>query len=158
MKRLSISVRQPWAELIVAGLKTIENRSWKIHYRGTIAVHASSTNTKREYEAASQLIRSRGMDIQLPPLEQLELSGIVGLVDVVDCLEHTEDPWWIPGNYAIVLANARRGIFQPMKGQQGFFTVDYKYFGSCDRCGDAVLIPGLDASLCKSCGWVWNVA
>jgi len=133
MKYTTLSIRQPWAELIVAGLKTIENRSWQVHYRGTIAVHASSTNTKREYQSALQLIRSRGMDIQLPPLEQLLVGGIVGLVDIVDCVESSTDPWWIPGNYAIVLSNARRGIFQPVKGQQGFFTVNYHYFGSCNR-------------------------
>ena len=38
-----LSVRQPWASLIVSGFKSVENRSWKTDYRGTIAIHASGT-------------------------------------------------------------------------------------------------------------------
>lgn len=37
----TLSVRQPWATLIIRGLKTIENRSWATPYRGTLAIHAS---------------------------------------------------------------------------------------------------------------------
>jgi hypothetical protein len=30
----ALSVRQPWAWLIVNGYKDVENRSWTTHYRG----------------------------------------------------------------------------------------------------------------------------
>lgn len=39
----ALSIRQPWAELIVQGRKTIELRTWQTHYRGRIAIHASQT-------------------------------------------------------------------------------------------------------------------
>lgn len=39
----ALSVRQPWAELIVTGRKTIEIRSWITEYRGKIWVHAGKT-------------------------------------------------------------------------------------------------------------------
>ena len=35
-----ISIKQPWAALIAAGIKTIENRTWKTNYRGQILIHA----------------------------------------------------------------------------------------------------------------------
>lgn len=36
---LALSVRQPWAELILRGQKTIELRSWKTGYRGPLWLH-----------------------------------------------------------------------------------------------------------------------
>ena len=36
----TLSVRQPWANLIVRGIKDIENRSWKTNFRGRILIHA----------------------------------------------------------------------------------------------------------------------
>lgn len=36
-----VSVKQPWASLIVRGVKDIENRSWSTIYRGPLLVHAS---------------------------------------------------------------------------------------------------------------------
>jgi len=36
---LAISIRQPWAWLIVHGYKSIENRSWQSQPRGRIWIH-----------------------------------------------------------------------------------------------------------------------
>jgi ASCH domain-containing protein len=36
-----ISIRQPWASLIVSGAKDVENRTWPTRYRGPVLVHAS---------------------------------------------------------------------------------------------------------------------
>jgi hypothetical protein len=36
-----LSVRQPWAALIVSGHKDIENRTWSTRYRGPVLIHAS---------------------------------------------------------------------------------------------------------------------
>lgn len=35
-----LSVRQPWASMIVHGIKKIESRSWRTHWRGTLLIHA----------------------------------------------------------------------------------------------------------------------
>src|ERR1700692_2912147 len=35
-----ISVRQPWAELILSGRKTVELRTWSTDYRGPLWVHS----------------------------------------------------------------------------------------------------------------------
>ena len=36
----ALSIRQPWAWLIVAGYKDVENRTWATDFRGRIYVHA----------------------------------------------------------------------------------------------------------------------
>jgi hypothetical protein len=41
----TLSVRQPYATLICAGIKTVENRTWKTDYRGRILIHASGDQT-----------------------------------------------------------------------------------------------------------------
>jgi hypothetical protein len=39
----AISIRQPWADLILQGRKTLELRTWKVNHRGILAIHASQT-------------------------------------------------------------------------------------------------------------------
>lgn len=39
----ALSVRQPWAELIVSGRKRMEIRPWITSYRGPLWIHASQT-------------------------------------------------------------------------------------------------------------------
>ena len=36
-----LSLKEPWASLIAAGVKSIETRSWQTSYRGELAIHAS---------------------------------------------------------------------------------------------------------------------
>jgi hypothetical protein len=40
----ALSVRQPWAELIVSGRKTVEVRSWTTEYRGKLWLHAGKAS------------------------------------------------------------------------------------------------------------------
>ena len=42
---LALSIRQPWAELIVTGKKTIEIRSWSTEYRGLLWIHTGTRGT-----------------------------------------------------------------------------------------------------------------
>lgn len=37
----ALSLQEPWATLICAGVKRIETRSWKTNYRGPLLIHAS---------------------------------------------------------------------------------------------------------------------
>lgn len=36
----ALTIRQPWASLIAAGVKTLETRSWSTRYRGPLLIHA----------------------------------------------------------------------------------------------------------------------
>ncbi len=41
----AITIHQPWATLIIAGIKQFETRGWQTNYRGKLAIHASK-NTR----------------------------------------------------------------------------------------------------------------
>ena len=36
----ALSIRQPWASLVVTGMKSIELRTWTTHYRGWLWIHS----------------------------------------------------------------------------------------------------------------------
>jgi hypothetical protein len=42
-KLKALSIRQPWADLIVRGRKTIEVREWLVSHRGPFLIHVSNT-------------------------------------------------------------------------------------------------------------------
>ena len=125
----ALSIRQPYAWLIVNGLKPLENRSWYTDLRGTILIHAPKQPalTKNEYKKLRQAVYE-DFGIWMPAnLESLPYGGIVGKVDLVDCVDHVTDDadliWHEPGSYAFVFANPQKLPFTPMPGQLKFFEV-----------------------------------
>jgi hypothetical protein len=115
----ALSIRQPWAWLIVNGHKDIENRQWLTHYRGPLLIHASKGMTRAEYDFASEHALS-ATGITLPLFDELERGGIVGRVDLVDCVNQYPSPWFF-GEFGFVLKNAKPLPFHPCKGALGFF-------------------------------------
>jgi hypothetical protein len=118
----AVSIRQPWAWLIVNGHKDIENRDWPTKHRGPLLIHAGKSPAAPEaWKNAERLCKRLGID--QPDRHDLSYGGIVGRVDVVDCVEKSKSPWF-GGTYGFVLRNARRLRFRPVKGQLGLFSVD----------------------------------
>ena len=116
----AISIRQPWAWLVVNGHKDIENRTWATKYRGKILVHAGVHRvTKAEYDAFAN--RCRRMRImEFPPIDGFKTGGIVGIVEFVGCIKKSKSPWFT-GPWGFVLSNGRERPFEPMKGKLGLF-------------------------------------
>ena len=77
----ALSIRQPWAELILQGRKTIELRTWRTHYRGRLAIHASQT-VREEACVAHGLNPAR-----------MVRGALVGTVELVDILTLDEATW-----------------------------------------------------------------
>ncbi len=120
----ALSIRQPWAWLIVNGHKDVENRSRRTHLRGRIQVHASLGMTRDEYAAAYAIADEEG--VELPPFDKLLRGGIMGQVDIIDCLAIAVcDSPWAFGPFCYVLSNPKPLPFQPCKGSLGFFTPDF---------------------------------
>lgn len=117
----TLSIRQPWAWLILHGGKDIENRSWHTSIRGRILIHASKGMTRDEYENAAFDASDINPDLKLPPFEELERGGIVGEVTITDCLPRSSSPWHNPGCFGFVLKDAQPLPFYPYKGALGFF-------------------------------------
>ena len=113
-----LSIRQPWAWLILNGGKDIENRNWPTRFRGRFLIHAAKGCTAAEHEDAESFAWCN--DVQIPPLADLKRGGIVGVAEIVDCVKESESDWFV-GNYGFVLKNVQPLEFYPCKGALGFF-------------------------------------
>ncbi len=115
-----LSIRQPWAWLIAAGHKDIENRTWRTNYRGRILIHASKTCRKIDLEDCVDFLRSirkwKAVSTGWPV--EFETGGIVGEAEIVDCVEKSRSPWF-GGPVGFVLKAARPLPFVACKGMLG---------------------------------------
>lgn len=120
----ALSIRQPWAWLIVNGFKDIENRDWPTNFRGELLVHASKTLSRSDYDETVEDLQALGLyPPSLPAYDAMERGGLVGWTRVVDCVEHHRSPWKMAGGYGFVLRDSRPMPFVPFKGRLGFFNV-----------------------------------
>jgi hypothetical protein len=129
---IALSVRQPWAWLIVNGHKDLENRSRSIgFYRGPILIHASATMTRGDYDACHFWVSAISSLIaeEIPDPDELHRGGIVGVTSIIDSTaEDCEDSlWWTVAGYSYRLdpSQSKPLPFKPCKGRLGFFPVDY---------------------------------
>ncbi len=116
----AISIRQPWAWLIVHGGKDIENRTWQTKFRGRLLVHAASGMSVAEYEAARIIADTN--NAYMPDYENLKRGGIIGSVEIVDCVTESGSPWFF-GPFGFVLRDPNPLPFIPLKGALGLFIV-----------------------------------
>jgi hypothetical protein len=116
----ALSIRQPWAWLIVNGYKDIENRSRQTKFRGRIYIHAG----KRFDDNALLWLMDRGLEsikTLIPDRQDIPRGAIVGEVDITDCVTRSSSVWFT-GAYGFVLANPRAyDEPTPCRGALGFF-------------------------------------
>ena len=75
-----ITIKQPWATLIVEGYKRFEFRSWKTNYRGDILIHAGKGIDKEAMERLKKY---------LP--DEIPLGKIIGKATLTDCVPMSKD-------------------------------------------------------------------
>lgn len=127
----ALSIRQPWASLIVLGLKPVENRTWRTNYRGQLLIHAAQTfdregwcwvcaNTETHRYIDMLAFKERAMGLA---------GGIIGQVELYDCTDYPEQPGggepsgWFTGKHGLWLRDPRELPFHPLRGQLGLFEV-----------------------------------
>lgn len=71
-----LTIKQPWATLIMQGDKKFEFRSWQTHYRGELLIHAGKGIDKEAIKILKKY---------LP--EELPFGKILGKVTLVDCVK-----------------------------------------------------------------------
>ncbi|HEY1376934.1 MAG TPA: ASCH domain-containing protein [Gemmataceae bacterium] len=126
----ALSLKQPWATLLVHGHKSIEVRNWPTDRRGRILIHAARVADPRPF--AWELV---------PPglLDAARLTGgIVGAADLTGCVAyrtpeafaadrhlHLNDPGWFkpPVLYGFTFAAAEPLPFRQLSGWMRFFPV-----------------------------------
>ena len=126
----ALSLKQPWAALVVHGRKTIEIRRWSTRRRGRILIHASQTTDDRK--AAWRHVTP---DIEATAALR---GGIIGEARLIEChtyrsregfardrAAHLNEVDWFrsPALYGFVLAEARRLPFRRLAGALYFFQV-----------------------------------
>lgn len=89
----ALTIKQPWASLIAAGEKRVENRSWTTRYRGPVAIHAGKGIDRGAGAMVGTLMSINSHpdhDVQrvaamvaAPSIVAGEFVGVVDLVDVV---------------------------------------------------------------------------
>jgi len=121
---LALSIRQPWASLIINHGKDIENRGWSTRVRGRILVHAAKGCSRTELQdglhTASMTLGHR----VVAELESIQRGGFIGTVEIVDCVTDSDTPWFY-GPFGFVLRDPQPIDFVPWRGQLGFFDVPW---------------------------------
>jgi len=118
----ALTIRQPWAELILRGRKPFELRSWRTKYRGPLVIHA-----------AAKVDAWDARHFGLKP-EKLITSAFVGGAILADVRPYTRADarllkkrraglGWFPGNFSWVLKKPRRISPVKAKGQLSLFKV-----------------------------------
>ncbi len=150
MKLPALSIRQPWAELILnpETRKDVENRSWSTSLRGPILIHASKGMTGDEFDEAMSFAHSNA-GVSLHVLKYILLDvprgGIVGAARLASVVPldrlgggrgypsaraaerphpQARSPWLIEGQFGFVLEAPTRLPFRAYKGALGFFQVE----------------------------------
>lgn len=75
----ALTIKEPWATLIIEGYKEYEFRSWKTNYRGKILIHAGKS-----------LERDQAKKFKVYNLEY-SCGEIIGEADLVDCIKVTDE-------------------------------------------------------------------
>lgn len=124
---LALSVRQPWAWLIIHGGKDWENRTWPTRVRGRVLIHAAKRMEQAEWEAAVEFHRQQGFTTPFPAAHVLRFGGVIGSVDIVDCKSDLAiqklggASKWFQGPWGFKMANPTPCQFIACKGALGFF-------------------------------------
>lgn len=125
----ALSVMQPWTWLLSHRWKRIENRSRRIKYRGQVLLHAG---LKVDESADISILRGYHPVLDEPAIGlssayhqagqagEIHRGGIVGIADIVDCVDASDDAYFV-GPFGWVVDNARPLRFQPCRGMLGLF-------------------------------------
>ena len=118
----ALSIKQPYAELILQGKKTIELRKWNTSFRGEFLVHASKTP---DQEAMKKFNFS---DLPLGfIIGKVNLADVKKYKNKIECLKdkdkHLAEYKW--GNYGFILTTPIKLKPISCKGNLGFW--DYNF-------------------------------
>lgn len=123
-----LTVREPWASLLVTGFKTVENRSRRFNHRGPLLIHASKSLTETYYEAAYLWVKAHvDPDLYRFPTWGLcrgNRGKIIGGVSLDDCAKEAAfNPWRDDSEWGLAVSGAwRAAVPVPAKGALGLWT------------------------------------
>ncbi|KAJ6434226.1 hypothetical protein OIU84_017847 [Salix udensis] len=143
-----LTLHQPWASLLVYGIKRIEGRSWTAPIRGRLWIHAASKVPEEDTIKAMEdfyreIYAVNGItDIKFP--EHYPVSRLLGCVEVVGCVRCDELASWeaVPEGVRLEgqtnfcwLCEQPKKLLVPfeMRGYQGVYNLEKKIFEAAVR-------------------------
>ncbi len=116
----ALSIKQPWAELILLGVKPYEYRTWETLYRGELVIHASKVDddTPLATLRACDGFKQAGIEFGTEEERKLARGAIVGVVSLADC------ELFAPGEFRWKVEKPRR-LKEPIpfKGRLGLWDI-----------------------------------
>ncbi len=125
-----LSLKQPYAELLVSGKKTIELRTWNTKFRGEFLVHSSK---KIDEEACKRLKIEQVKLVTGPIIGKGNLYDVISYGSknsfVKDKNKHFAGSNYDKPKYGFLVNQAKRfDIPIPIRGKLGFFNVKLNSF------------------------------
>lgn len=145
-----LSIKEPWATLLVHGYKNIETRSWGTKQRGRILIHASKNMTRFEKEICkTPLFRETLQKCGINSPSDFHLGHIIGLATLSETkmivksstnvpeqlrnavMNPPSEPElsfgdYTPGRCAWIMTEQKTITPIEAKGSLGFWNYDYK--------------------------------
>ncbi len=124
-----LTTRQPFASLIIYGVKDVENRSRRTHCQGQLLIHAgkawSAEGWDRVLECADKAAPKWDLQLMRTACHAMAWRGfILGTVDLVDCVQDSSSEWAEDDMYHWILENPQPFDEPiPWRGQQGLWQI-----------------------------------
>ncbi|XP_072258314.1 activating signal cointegrator 1 [Pyxicephalus adspersus] len=131
---MCLSMHQPWASLLVAGIKRVEGRTWYSAHRGRLWIAAAAKRPSpqeiSELEASYRVLLNKAIDFP----KDYPTSCLLGCVEVVDCLsqEQFHEQYADLGEesaspFVFICTNPQELLIKfPIKGQHKIWKLDSK--------------------------------
>lgn len=122
----ALSIKQPWAWLIVNGYKDIENRNNLKNFTGKFLIHASQNfdgiNLTKSESPQKRLAFDKCKDHFrfFDDGADFDKGGIVGYATITGYVTESDSPWFV-GKYGLQIKDPHPLPFTPCKGKLSFF-------------------------------------
>ncbi|KAF4804550.1 Activating signal cointegrator 1 [Turdus rufiventris] len=129
-----LSLHQPWASLLVRGIKRVEGRSWYTSHRGRLWIAATAKRPSpqeiSELEATYRMLLQK--DVEFP--SDYPSGCLLGCVDVIDCLSQEQFQEQYPhlsqesgSPFVFICTNPQEMVLKfPIKGKHKIWKLDAK--------------------------------
>ncbi|KAL9974438.1 hypothetical protein ACROYT_G011468 [Oculina patagonica] len=135
-----LSMHQPWASLLVQGIKKVEGRTWYTPHRGRLWIAAAAKQpTEQEIAAVEGMYRALYGNENIAFPKQYPVSCLLGCVDLVDCLAQEDYKEEFPEGesespYVFVCENPQQLTVKfPVKGQHKIWKLESCNPQGCQR-------------------------
>ncbi|KAM5173016.1 activating signal cointegrator 1 [Mantella aurantiaca] len=131
---MCLSMHQPWASLLVAGIKRVEGRTWYSAHRGRLWIAAAAKRPSpqeiSELETSYRVLLNKGINFP----KDYPTSCLLGCVDIVDCLSREQFQEQYPSlsqesasPFVFICTSPQELLIKfPIKGQHKIWKLDSK--------------------------------